>query len=140
MSRLLANFLQINSLSQFRVNEYSKAPRGNQIYIYSQRPMACNIFTCYLISTFVLYPRKRSYQISRCYNQNEGRIDLKMSPTSMLGMSIVFVCCICTNDGAFDLEENHNLINLINGLMKLDQMLSTREATYLVCTKTQRPL
>ena len=109
-------------------------------YTFIHNDLACNIFTYYLISTFVLYPRKRSYQISRCYNQNEGRIDLKMSPTSMLGMSIVFVCCICTNDGAFDLEENHNLINLINGLMKLDQMLSTREATYLVCTKTQRPL
>ena len=98
------------------------------------------IFTYYSVSTFVLYPRNRSYQISRCYNQNEGQIDLKMSPTSMLAMAIVLVCCICTNDGAFDLEENHNLINLVNGLMKLDQMLSTREATYLVCTKTQRLL
>ena len=77
----------------------------------------------------VLFLRNRSYRLSRCYNQNEGQFDLKMSPAGMIGISIILVCCICTNNVAFGLEENDNYF---------DQLMNMREARNWVCTKVHR--
>ena len=77
----------------------------------------------------VLSLRNRSYRLSRCYKRNEGQFDLKMSPAGMIGISIVLVCCICTNNVAFGLEENDNYF---------DQLMDMREARNWVCAKVHR--
>ena len=77
----------------------------------------------------VLFNSNRSYRLSRCYNQNKGQFELKMSPAGMIGILIILVCCICTNNVAFGLEENDSYF---------DQLMNMREARNWVCTKVHR--